>query len=82
MRAVVQVQILFQRAVPARLHHQLAVHPRLAQLDALVDDVLVAALVAAVLAAELRDKVGQAVGGDAVGDDGAAGELAQRDRRH
>ena len=45
--------ILFKRAVPARLDRELAALSRRVQLDALVDDILVAALEAEVLKAEL-----------------------------
>ena len=64
------------------LHHQMTFLARLVQLNARGDDVLVPAFEPEVLPPELGDEVGQAIGGDGVGHDGAAGMLPQGDGRH
>mmetsp|Transcript_14879 Transcript_14879/g.43694 ORF Transcript_14879/g.43694 Transcript_14879/m.43694 type:complete len:214 (-) Transcript_14879:2680-3321(-) len=81
-RAVVQEPVVLDGAVAARLHHEVAIHALLVQLDALADDILVAALEAQVLAAQVSDKLGEAVAGHTVGHDGRARVVTQRDCRH
>mmetsp|Transcript_36925 Transcript_36925/g.80444 ORF Transcript_36925/g.80444 Transcript_36925/m.80444 type:complete len:455 (-) Transcript_36925:380-1744(-) len=79
--AVVQVEVLLHGSVPARLNHQMRLHPLLVQLHPLGDDVLVAAHVAEVLPPARGNELLQPGVGDAVGDDGGARVLRQRHRR-
>ena len=58
-----------------RLHHQLAIHALLGELDALVDDVLVAAPVPEVPPAQVADVLRQPIRRHGVRHDGGAGVL-------
>jgi len=79
--AVVQEVVFLQGAVAGGLDGQLAVLAGGVQTDGLVDDVAIAALEAVMDTAPLGDELGQAGGGDGVGDDGGAGMLPQQDDR-